>query len=165
MSWYTIPPAEYVILALKGLSSSDSNESIRPCDVRNNLIGFKVGTKQPFNEVRYPSNNSAVIIFEVVEISIGRMTQSFLSNIEAVVTRNTQIFLVRSGKSKNYRMLCFSPGSSSWHLDVPYSESDCLVALKLHDPTVVSSMIGNIDIRYFNRESETDFIFLFCKLV
>ena len=148
MSWYTTPAAEYIILALNDASSSSSSLSIRPCDVRNYLIGFKVGNKQPLNEVSYSPNKKKPVSFEVVEVSVGCKTKELRSNIEAVVTRSTQVFLIRLRQSSQNRMFCLSPSSSSWYLDIPYSERDCLVALKLHDPTVASSIIGDFSMWY-----------------
>ena len=148
MSWYTTPSAEYIILALNDTSSSSSSLSIRPCDIRNYLIGFKVGNKQPFNQVVYSPNKKKNVSFEVVEVSVGCKTNVLRSNVEAVVTRSTQIFLIRSGQSNENRMFCLSPASSSWYLEIPYSERDCLVSLKLHDPTVASSIIGDFSARH-----------------
>lgn len=144
MSWYTVPSAEYVILRVSDKSLHAPNTT-RPCDIRNQLVGAKVGTKEPFNEVRYISSQRT-FFYEVIEISTNKRTQS--DNEVALISRTTQIFVTNLEKWECKDIFCFSPQERSWELLCPYSEEDFLLALQLHDPTVVSSLLGDLNNLY-----------------
>lgn len=141
MSWYTDPPAHYVILRLGEKSPASSLSNLRPSDVKNQLVGTRVGILKPFNEVIYHSGtNQKDIYFAVVEVSIGnRNTGIVASSQNAVISRMTQVFFLNSDHNGVY---CFSPDPREWCLESPYSTDDSTIALSLHDPSTVRAIIG-----------------------
>ena len=138
MSWYTISPAQYVIL----IPSASFHSIIRPSDIRDQLIGTCVGIEEPLNTVRYVSKRNKVSIFRVAEVSIGSRDVSSNSSTRdnATISRMTQVFLV---KFKNERVYSFSSNAKDWSFVCPYSQEDAAIALKLHDPCIVSSLLGD----------------------
>ena len=140
MSWYTISPAQYVILIPPGSFHS----SIRPSHIRDQLIGTCVGIEEPLNTVRYVYKRNKVCIFRVAEVSIGsRDVSSDVSIREnALISRTTQVFFV---KFKNERVYSFSSNAKDWSFVCPYSQEDAAIALRLHDPCIVSSLLGECD--------------------
>ena len=137
MSWYTIPPAQYVIL----IPPASFHSSIRPSHIRDQLIGTCVGIEEPLNTVRYVSKRIKVCIFRVAEVSIGSRDVSYDASIRenAIITRTTQVFVV---KFKNERVYSFSSNAKDWSFVCPYSQEDAAIALRLHDPCIVSSLLG-----------------------
>ena len=137
MSWYTISPAQYVIL----IPSASFHSIIRPSDIRDQLIGTCVGIEEPLNTVRYVSKRNKVSIFRVAEVSIGSRDVSSNSSTRdnATISRTTQVFLV---KFKNERVYSFSSNAKDWSFVCPYSQEDAAIALRLHDPCIVSSLLG-----------------------
>ena len=142
MSWFTAPPAQYVILRLGEKSPAFSTGGIKPSDVKNQLIGTKVGTLKPFNEVVYKSaSNQKDFSFTVVEVSLGNKNASYLARSEtAVISRMTQVFLSNSNQNG---VFCFSTYSRDFCLHTPYSDDDSALALRMHDPSTVRSILGN----------------------
>jgi hypothetical protein len=140
MSWYTIPPAQYVIL----IPPSSFCSSTRPSDIRDQLIGTRVGTEEPSNTVRYVPKKNKVYVFKVAEVSTGNKefssTQSM--TVDAVISRTTQVFLVRS---KNERVYSFSSNAKDWRFVCSYSQENSALALRLHDPCIVSSLLGRAE--------------------
>ena len=172
MSWYTIEPARTVILRLEDCSLFHLHSNIRPCDVRNQLLGTKVGTRQPFNLVQYNVNKKRTITFKVIDIKIGRECDNLNDNIRnrdgdivAIINSNTQIFLTHTEQSKQLeqsqqlkqlkqsessRIFCFSPHASTLYFHDINSEVENVLSLRLHDPTVVSIITGKT---YFRTKS------------
>jgi hypothetical protein len=142
MSWYTAPPAQFVILRLGEKSPAFSNSGIKPSDVKNQLIGTRVGILKPFDEVIYHSASSQKdYAFTVVEVSLGNKNASNLARSEtAVISRMTQVFV---SNSNQIGVFCFSPEPSDWCLDSPYTDEDSALALRFHDPSTVRSILGD----------------------
>lgn len=140
MSWYTIPPAQYVIL----IPPSSFSSSTRPSNIRDQLIGTRVGTEEPLNTVRYAPNKKKKYVFKVAEVFIGNKEFSSTESTseDAVISRTTQIFLVRS---KNERVYSFSPNANDWRFVCSYSQEHSALALRLHDPCIVSSLLGRAE--------------------
>ena len=158
MSWYTIEPARTVILRLEDCSLFHLHSNIRPCDVRNQLLGSKVGTRQPFNLVQYNVNKKRTITFKVIDVKIGRECDTLNDDIRnrdgdivAIINSNTQLFLTHTEQSEqskqlkqseSSRIFCFSPHASTLYFHDINSEVENVLSLRLHDPTVVSIITG-----------------------
>ena len=165
MSWYCISPAHYIVLIsstppLPAAASSSSSSlslpsipatpfpsSVKPSDIRDQLIGTRVGLGEPFNVVKYVSKRNKVFLFQVVEVSCGSRSSSTkpTTSNDALVSRMTQVFLV---KSKNERVYSFSSNAQDWRFVSPYSQEDAAIAVRLHDPCIVSTLLGNSDCDY-----------------
>jgi hypothetical protein len=154
MSWYTAPPAKYVILRLGEKSPAFSNCGVKPSDVKNQLIGTRVSLLKPFNEIVYHSASSQKdYSFTVVEVSLGNKSKNGSNPARsetAVISRMTQVFLSNSNQNG---VFCLSPDPKDWFLDSPYSEDDSALALRLHDPSTVRCIIGDYPYPYFSHSS------------
>lgn len=142
MSWYSAPPAHYVILRLGENSAAFLNSGIKPSDVKNQFIGTRVATLKPHNELVYHSaSNQKEFSFTVAEVSLGNKNAPGLARSEAaVISRMTQVFLSNSNQNG---VFCFSPDPRDCCLNSPYSDDDSAVALGLHDPSTIRSILGD----------------------
>lgn len=185
ISWYSYPSANYVILSINDNTSSSNEKNtnnnnnnisrdnnlfssinhIKPCDIRNQLLGTKISSKPYHNEVKYMIP-SKVINFQVLKISTSS-SSSFQKNenrensevittkeksteaiskmddaYEAVITRTTQIFIAQSDQLNADMIFSFSHNTNDWMMSNAYSREHVEVALSIHDPTLVSTLLG-----------------------
>lgn len=141
MSWYKSSSASYVILRLDESSQSQTNIGLRPCEIRNQLIGIRIGTGHPCNKVIYRLSSRKQYSFDVLEVNVGKNPSATTDQTEtAYVSRETQVFIL---KTDNKGIYSFSPHPREWCLECNYSEEDSSIALGIHDCSTVSSIIGD----------------------
>lgn len=153
MSWYSTPSAKYVVISLDHdyHKNSIAITNVRPCDIRKQLIGFKVSTIHPYNKVKYQSNGK-VIHLKVITISVTYDTDERV--LEGYISRDSQLFIVRSQCNMAFS---FSYDYNNWCFDSHYDENHISRAIHIHDPVLVSTMLGNFFYHSFR--------FLYCLLV
>ena len=149
MSWYKSNSASYVILRLDESSQCHTNIGLRPCEIRNQLLGTLIGTQPPCNKIVYRLSSRRQYSFDVLEVNIGKSTSPATDRTEtACVTRETQVFIL---KTANNGMYSFSAHHREWCLECNYSEEDSSIALGIHDSSAVSSIIGEITYQFIHQ--------------